>query len=302
MIHPINLKKVYCKNCNRVIYRSIGRINENIKLEHNFYCSKKCEFKYKTKKKKLFCENCGKSFLRTPNDIFTHNYCSRSCAAIINNKKRPKRNAEMIKCKNCGKKFKKWISGNKKYCSFVCRRNAEQWKPDELIKIIKNYVKKVKRIPSKRELKNIDDSCRKIFGSWNNAVLAAGFVPNRSHDNRMYKRANTKATDGHLCDSISEALIDNWLAKNNIPHKRDVPYPTTNHKADWKIFSKDKEIFVEYFGLTNDSPRYDRSIKEKEMLCKKQNIYLIAIYPKDLYPKIYLENNLKNKFREYLTI
>ena len=116
----------------------------------------------------------------------------------------------------------------------------------------------------------------------------------------MYKRVMGKAGDGHLCDSISELLIDNWLHKNKIPHERDAHYPKTNHKADWKILTQNKNIFVEYFGLDNDSPRYDRSIKEKELICKEQNIVLIGIYPKDIYPKINLENNLKNKFKEYL--
>ena len=123
----------------------------------------------------------------------------------------------------------------------------------------------------------------RIFGSWNNAILAAGFEPNRSHDQKMYRRSKTKATDGHLCDSISEAIIDNWLTQNNIPHKRDMPYPSTKHKADWAI--NDSTIFIEYFGLANDSLRYDSSIKEKIRICKENKIKLIDIYPKDLYPK-----------------
>jgi hypothetical protein len=70
--------------------------------------------------------------------------------------------------------------------------------------------------------------------------------------------------------------------------------------VDWAINFKNKQIFVEYFGLANDSPRYDRCIEEKIELCNKNKITLITIYPKDLYPKIYLDNNLKNKFKDYL--
>lgn len=296
-----NLKKAFCKNCKKPIYRNANRFNENLKFGWNFYCSRKCECQYKTKKQKLICENCGKCFERTPHAISPHNYCSQSCAAVVNNKKYPKRHPVPIFkiCEQCGQKFRK-STNNKKYCSQKCMEKAKRKTPEDLIKIIKETTKKLKRVPSRRELKNINDSCRKIFGSWNNAILAAGFVPNRSHDDRMYKRVNTKAIDGHLCDSISELLIDNWLYKNNIPHEKNVSYPTTNHRVDWKIFGKDKEIFVEYFGLANDSPRYDRSIKEKEMLCKKQNISLIGIYPKDIYPNVYLDNKLKNKFKNYL--
>lgn len=128
-----------------------------------------------------------------------------------------------------------------------------------------------------------------LFGSWNNAITTADLNPNRSHDNRMYKRLLGKAKDGHECDSISEILIDNWLTEHNISHVRDEKYPTTNHKADWAIGDN---VFIEYFGLVKDSPRYDREIKLKKRLCKKNAIKLIEIYPKDLYPKNSLDNRL----------
>lgn len=202
-------------------------------------------------------------------------------------------------CMLCKNQYKK-SSGNKKYCSMKCRSEADRYAPEELLDIIKRVAQKLKRTPARRELENITKACVKVFGSWNNAVLAAGFTPNRSHDNRMYKRANAKAMDGHLCDSISELLIDNWLYKNNVMHERDTQYPKTHHKADWKILDRGKEIFIEYFGLANDSPRYDRTTEEKKKLCEKYRISLIPIYPKDLYPKSFLEDNLKEKFKNYL--
>ena len=294
------LKKVFCKNCKKPIYRNIGRFNENLKFGWHFYCSRRCEYRYKTRRRKLICENCGKSFERELSQISSHNYCSQSCAAIMNNKKYPKTRRTimlMLTCINCGEKYRK-SKKNIKYCSIACRRKAEQRTPEELIKIIKETAKKLKRVPARRELEKIVKPCIKIFGSWNNAVLAAGFIPNRSHDNRMYKRASAKALDGHLCDSVSELLIDNWFIKNKIKHERNISYPDTNHRADWAIFIEGHRIFIEYFGLANDSPRYDRAIKVKEILCKKQNISLMAIYPQDLY-RGYLDINLKNKFKGY---
>ena len=125
-----------------------------------------------------------------------------------------------------------------------------------------------------------------MFGSGKKAIETAGLIPNRSHDHIMYKRTKTKATDGHLCDSISEAIIDNWLTENKITHERNANYPTSKHLADWSI--KDK-MFIEYFGLAKDSPRYDKSIREKKKLCKQYKIKLVAIYPDDLYPKVRLK-------------
>ena len=135
------------------------------------------------------------------------------------------------------------------------------------------------------------NACEHAFGSWNNAIIAAGLTPNRSHDHRMYKRIMTKAKDGHSCDSISEAIVDNWLTENGIKHVRDFAYPNSGHKADWSI---DNKTFIEYFGLAKDSPRYDRDMKTKQEICKKFGIRLIAIYPKNLYPKLNLNSKLKN--------
>lgn len=299
------LTKVHCKNCNKIFHRQNGKFNEALKMGWNQFCSPKCQSKFKTRERKtLACENCGKKFIRTIHRVSPHNYCSQSCGAIVNNKNRPERNATKIKCSNCGKIFKKWLVGsNTKYCSMECFSEAKLYTKEKLLKIIQTTAKKLKRVPARREFRGgVDKACVRLFGSWNKAVSAAGFIPNRSHDNRMYERVISKAVDGHLCDSISELLIDNWLYKNKIEHEKDVQYPSTHHKADWQIISGDHKVFIEYFGLANDSPRYDRSIKEKKMLCKKQNISLIAIYPKDLYPKTYLDFNLKNKLKNYLSI
>ena len=293
-------KIVACSFCGKSFYKYAGHIKENLKLGHNFYCSLKCQYKYKTKRKALACENCGKQFLRALNDISPHNYCSHSCTMIINNKKysRIRLKPVLKTCVKCDKQFRK-STGNSKYCSMKCRGGAKpKHTLQELIDIIKAKTQELGRVPARREIKE-SDACRKFFGSWNNAIIAADLQPNRSHSQRMYKRTNTVSSDGHLCDSVSELLVDNWLAKNNIPHKRDISYPTTNHKADWAILIGNQKIFVEYFGLANDSPRYDRAIKEKKKLCHKNKISLISVYPKDLYPKINFEDNLKEKFKKF---
>lgn len=301
----MDLVKVKCAFCKKEFFRSKGRFNEAKKFNWKQYCSWKCLSRDKLKRQILFCENCGKRFGRTPSDISPHNYCSQSCAAIVNNKKCLKGHAKikpkLKTCVKCGKQFRE-STGNKKYCSIKCRRETECYMAEELLNIIRNTAQKLKRVPARRELKKINDACTKSFGSWNNAVIAAGLKPNRSHSQRMYKRTNTVALDGHLCDSISEALVDNWLTKNNISHERNVPYPKTNHKADWAISARNQKIFVEYFGLANDSPRYDRSIIKKKRICQKNNLTLIPIYPHDLYPKNLFNQKLKDKFKNFINI
>ena len=183
------------------------------------------------------------------------------------------------------------------YCSLRCRRKTEadrSYTPSQLIELLKQAALETQRTPAKREIRTLAGQCTRAFGTWNNAIIAAGLEPNRSHDHRMYKRVLAKALDGHICDSISEATIDNWLYKNGISHERYYRYPEGNYEADWTVTTAGKIVFIEYFGLANDSPRYDRSTKKKQALCRKHGIQLIEIYPRDLYPKVKLGGNWRS--------
>jgi len=280
------LKEVFCKFCQKKFFRQNGRYNEAKKFGWNQYCSKKCLAQARIQQLVLFCENCSKKFYRAPNDISPHNYCCQSCAAVVNNKKYPKNHLvpKLKSCVSCGKQFRK-SKGNIRYCSFGCRKAAEFHTPEDVLDIIRKAAEKMGRIPARRELRGISSACQRLFGSWNKAVIAAGLEPNRSHSQRMYKRVNTKAKDGHLCDSISEAIIDDWLYHHKIIHTREVIYPFTNYRADWMVEIGGQKIFIEYFGLASDSPRYDRGIIRKQKLCRDSGIALIEIYPRDLYPQ-----------------
>lgn len=289
-----NLKEVSCKKCGASILRSNGRINENLKFGHNFFCSRKCQALFKTKQQKLICENCGRSFSRAPHEIYQYNYCTQSCAASANNRKYPKKHPSLKSqaCECCGVFFRK-STGNAKYCSMKCMREDNFYTPDELLEIIKKKARESRRTPSRREMRGISSACQRFYGSWNKAIIAAGLAPNRSDSQRMYKRTHTKALDGHLCDSISEALIDNWLFVHKISHQRDAIYPSTNHKADWSVDINGQRTFIEYFGLARDSARYDGDINKKKELCRINKIPLVEIYPQDLYPKKYLLDKLR---------
>lgn len=281
---------ISCIYCKRKFFKSTGRFNEGKKFKWNFYCSIECQGGYRKRRKIVVCENsnCGKTFEKLIRAIEIHNYCSRTCAITVNNQKFPKRIAKFKNCRICNSKFK----GGNRYCSSICYKKSRiRRKPEDLIKSLKAICVQLGRVPGKREVDKLANACEHAFGSWNNAIKAAGFEPNRSHENRMYKRIMTKAKDGHSCDSISEAIIDNWLYENKIFHERNVAYPTSQHKADWSI---QENVFVEYFGLANDSPRYDRDIKIKQRICKEFGIKLVAIYPQDLYPKPNLFSKLKN--------
>ena len=141
-----------------------------------------------------------------------------------------------------------------------CWAEEHKLSQEVLLRRIRQISHKLGRSPTRREC-SVSTSCYKYFGSWNAALIAAGLIPHRSLNQRIYKRTFCKAADGHICDSVSELIIDNWFFSQKITHEKDVRYPNSKHRADWKI---PENIYVEYFGLANESIRYDLEIQKKK--------------------------------------
>lgn len=126
---------------------------------------------------------------------------------------------------------------------------------------------------------------RIFYGSWNKAIEAAGFKPNL-----VMFALKHMAKDGHQCDSLAEKIIDDWLADNEIPHKRSVPYPLNKTlTADFVV----GKTWIEFFGLAGMLKDYDRLLNEKRSIAKKYKLNFIELYPKDLFPKNRLGDILK---------
>jgi len=129
-------------------------------------------------------------------------------------------------------------------------------------------------------------TARELFGSWNKAITAAGLQPNPV---RFANRQTAK--DGHMCDSLAEKIIDDWLYSNNIEHQRNIPYPNSPYTADFLINGK----FLEFLGLNGELKEYDKNTRLKEKLVKKHGLKLIKVYPKDLFPVNHLSEIIKIK-------
>lgn len=246
----------------------------------------KCQFEAKNKHQLVVCDNtsCAKTFEKSQNQLSVYNFCSRSCAVTTNNSKSPKRIARLGNCSYC----KTELKGRRKYCSNKCSLEARTLTKEKILIALRNCAKQLGRPPTRREFRHVDVSY-KLFGSWNNALVAAGLTPNRSLSQRMYKRSLCVAKDGHKCNSISELIIDNWLFAHNISHVKEATYPEGKFTADWMV---DSRVLVEYLGLEKDSKRYDSTTEKKRKICKKFGLQLVEIHPKDLFPK----NNLESVF------
>lgn len=123
---------------------------------------------------------------------------------------------------------------------------------------------------------------KKKFGSWFKGLVETCSVPEGVQSTARGVRC--LAEDGHVCHSLDEQRIDNWLFAKKLSHEREPqypPHPTLNasgsRRADWKV----GDTFIEYFGLVGDAD-YERKMDEKIMLSTELQIDMIAIYPSDL--------------------
>jgi len=282
--------KTKCFHCNKIHFRSSGRVKESKKRNWKFYCSSECLIKSREKKKLYICGNpkCQNTLERRPSETVKSKrkklFCSRSCSAIVNNSVAPKRKAKVKICNICFKNF----SGPNKYCSCQCSRKAVSKSntipKEKILNDIINFYKSRGRIPFKIEYKYCK-AARNRFGTWNKTILAAGLRPNPVKFAKKYI-----ANDGHKCDSLVEKIIDDWLFARKIKHEVNIPYPNSKYTADFKI----NDIFIEFFGLHGQLKSYDRLMEKKLELVKNRNLKLISIYPEDIFPKFDLDRILGN--------
>ena len=171
------------------------------------------------------------------------------------------------------------------FCSKECKENF-YGKKDDLIKWVNNFVVKNGYVPTSKMNRRMTRLARQNYGSWNNMIKELGYKPH----SQKYKKGCFRCKDGHIADSISEMIVDNWLFENDIKHERRKKYP--NSKKDCDFYLVDKDIWVEYFGLLNESDVYDKNVIKKEEIAKSHNLKLIGIKKEDLFPKINLQSKI----------
>lgn len=265
-----------CAQCSKTFFKDTKRFNESIKRGWKFFCSKKCEDLSRMKRVKLTCQNptCNKVFERISHEVnpSKRHFCSQSCANIIIGK-------QLIKYKICPI-CKNSFYGRNKFCSWECVKRQiidanKTYSKEILTKQILHFYEIHKRIPIKKELPQAK-TIRRYFGTWNKCIIAAGFEPNTTMFSKRFK-----ALDGHMCDSLSEKVIDDWLFQKQIPHEIHVPYNINKMTADFKI----NDVWIEFFGLEGRLLSYDKTMLFKRKLWKEKGLKVIEIFPHDLFPK-----------------
>ena len=119
------------------------------------------------------------------------------------------------------------------------------------------------------------DAIKALFVSWSVLLVRSGVLPDGTY--RTSRGTRTLAVDGHVCSSLGEKTIDDWLYDLGIPHEREPHYPESNLRADFRV----GDAFVEYFGLAGNA-EYDAKIIDKRSLAPMRALKLVEIYPADL--------------------
>lgn len=267
ILQTLGIPPTHCRTCNYVVQRYVAFWDADIKQRvGDMMC---------TIEEKKDCEICTKEFFLNE-DIFTyHSFGKKFVDCLYPN----------LFFNICPKCFKKTFNDYKKGSSklklsrlydlfiFLGKIPTQDFEKifylyrdrDSLLKLIKIFQKL--RTPQ---------GYKEEFGSFFAALVKSGILPEGSK--QMTFGTMVLANDGHLCLSMVEKEIDDYLYSNNIPHDKEVHYPNSKMRTDWEILNTKKKIFVEYFGLMSNKD-YAEKTTNKKKLAADNNIELIDIYP-----------------------
>ena len=130
-------------------------------------------------------------------------------------------------------------------------------------------------------------SALSVYKTWNKFIRKCGFKPNTKRN-----RKKTLCKDGHIVDSASEAIVDNFLSDNLICHQIHVRYPKTKMISDFYL--TEFGVYVEFFGMPGRK-KYRQKMQRKRFFFEKSGVRVIEILPDDLFTP----GALENKFKEF---
>ncbi|MEU4560673.1 hypothetical protein AB0F72_20030 [Actinoplanes sp. NPDC023936] len=136
----------------------------------------------------------------------------------------------------------------------------------------------VPRVPQRRGALREPQRAPLTWTDWLNraGLLSDGLVTPRG--------TVTVATDGHLCRSLLERHIDDFLAANGIGHTTEPDWPydaelnTTGMRADWLL---DDGTYVEAWGLADEADYAEKMVR-KQRLAVRTGLRLVGVTATDL--------------------
>ncbi len=129
------------------------------------------------------------------------------------------------------------------------------------------------------------EAVKREFGSWFAVLDEAGLLPNGI---RMTARGyQCLAQDGHVCLSLGERTIDDFLHAEGVEHEREPRYPFGRYRADFKVGG----TLIEYAGLSGDKG-YDNKLAMKVHKARSLGIEVLVVFPQALLSRSALRRAL----------
>ena len=151
----------------------------------------------------------------------------------------------------------------------------QKYSDEELLEYIKEFEAKYNRIPQTRDFEKSKypnrETIKDRFGSWNNAIELAGFVPNY---NDGYGQ-RTLGLDGILYRSNYEVLFCNKFLFNKETYLYEIKYP--EHYKFYDFYLPHKNLYIEIDGGCRP-----QIMEEKIKINKDLNRNLLVLKGKDI--------------------
>jgi hypothetical protein len=151
---------------------------------------------------------------------------------------------------------------------------------EDCITLIQQFYKENNRIPTGYEFENSSPertTIIKIFGTWNSAIKASGFIPSESNGFSI----RTKGKDGILYDSKVEAYFSDNYLYGKYTYNYEPKY------GDGRLFDfyiKELDVYIEIDGGFADEVKgYRAKMNNKIQYCLENNIKLLVIPFRDIY-------------------
>lgn len=305
-----SLVEVPCSVCSNLFHRPRNKYNEAVRKGRNQICSPACQCLLRKSGSFEPCLTCGKDVWVTKSVRDASQtgrfYCGHACAATLNNQGRVRsaesrgKTGKSIRqsliskgitpleniriCDGCGESFVPRRKTNifcSRSCDWLVTHGQIPATRDELVESITRMFAETGSAPSSKHPGNrrLAHAAQKHFGSWNAMMLELGIKPNTKH---MIRR-RIKCTDGHMADSLSERLLDDWMHSQGIVHERCKPYPNQK-RMNCDFYLPQHGLWVEYAGLSGEFINYDKTLNTKKALAEKHGFSLVLIKPEHLFP------------------
>ena len=282
----MGIPPTHCRTCNYVVGRYSAFWNDEIK--------QRVRDLMRTIDKKKDCELCQKEY-SLHDDIFTYDSFGKKAIDCLYP------NLFLNVCPKCFKNiFNDYNRGSAKtklsrlYDLFLFTGDIPTQDFEKILYLYKDHDSLLKLIKIFQKLLT-PDGYKEEFGSFFAALVKSGILPEGSK--QMTIGTMVLAKDGHLCLSVPEKEIDDFLYSSGIPHNKEVYYPGSNMRADWEILGREKITFVEYFGFMTNKDYAEKSADKKKRAASN-NIELIDIYPESDWKLLLSRFILDDKVRK----